>query len=126
MATTPNLKIEIPDPSGVPSRENWVEKPLRSVDAKVHAAIVALSKRVKSGAETINSVEGTVVEKTIIFGTPFESTPRLSVIPSVQQPQVVQFGLGPVTNTQAVVRVHRTIGSGAVAFHWTATDLGNS
>lgn len=55
MGTTPNLGIEYPDPSGVPSRKSWVEDPMKSADAKVQAALDALFKR---GRTPVNIASG--------------------------------------------------------------------
>lgn len=56
MGTTANLGIVYPDPSGVPSRLNWVENPIKSVDAQVAAYVTAqLNNLMRSGSSTVTA-----------------------------------------------------------------------
>jgi len=56
MGTTTNLGIVFPDPSAVPSRLNWVENPIKSVDEKVAAYVTAqLNNLMRSGSSTITT-----------------------------------------------------------------------
>lgn len=126
MGDTPNLQIQYPDEAGVPSRKAWVEDPIKSVDAQVHAALTALAKRTKSGVVPVATVGGSVVETTVHFGTPFASVPRFVALPITTSPQLLSISRGPITASSATFRVYRTSGSGSVSFDWVATDLGNS
>lgn len=75
MPVTPNLGIEYPDGSGVPSRENWVENPIKSVDTQVAAYVKA---HTKSGTTTVPASGSTTRTLTVTFpGGPFASTPRV-------------------------------------------------
>lgn len=132
MGTTANLGIEIPDPSVTPSRENWIEKPIESVDEKVQAALVALSKRVKSG-----SVSGTIptgqtyVDVSVAFTTPFSSTPDVAGALRSTTTAAYQAVIQSQSATGFTVRLMRPTGASTSSpaglnYNWVASDLGNS
>lgn len=127
MGTTTNLGIVYPDSSGVPSRENWVENPLKSVDAKV---VEYLRKRVKSGDSSGTIAIGQVsVDVTINFTTGFASTP--SVTPTPRTTSAYAATLLTKSATSFTVRLFRPTGAATsaaatVPFDWTASDLGNA
>lgn len=125
MPTTPNLGIEIPDPSGVPSRKTWVEDPMMSADAKVQAALTALAKRHKSGNATFTAASGTTTSHPVTFVTPFAAAPRVTVDLITATPQGIDVSYGNRTTTGFTIYVYRATGTGTVGVSWTATDLGN-
>lgn len=127
MGTTTNLGIEYPDPSGVPSREDWVERPIKSVDEKV---VAYLRKRVKGGSSSGTiPVGASSVDVTVDFDTPFASVP--SVTASAGTSTNYQANVMTVTVAAVTIKLIRptgaaTTGTATVPFSWTATDLGNS
>lgn len=127
MGVTANLEIEYPDESGVPSRESWVENPIKSVDAKV---VAYLRKRVKSGSSSGTIAIGqSTVDAVITFTTPFATAP--SVTASAGTTTNYQANVFAVTASTVTLRLMRPAGSATTAtatvpFTWIATDLGNA
>lgn len=76
---TPNFGLYVPDPSAVPSRENWVELPILSVDtalAEIMAALGLAGQRVQHGTFTI-AVGTSNADQTVTFANPFAGAPRV-------------------------------------------------
>ena len=125
MGTTPNLKIVYPDPSAVPSRKSWIEDPMLSVDAKVSAALTALSMRTKSGTVGGNVTANVTAQFPVLFGTAFGTAPAVTVAPATSAPESIQCSVGNISATGFTVYVRRSV-TGTVSVRWVATDLGNS
>lgn len=128
MGTTTNLGIVYPDQSGVPSRQAWVEDPIKSVDAKV---VAYLAKRFKSGDSSGTIPAGQVTfDVTIAFGSGgFANTP--SVTPVARTTSAYSATLLTRSTTGFTVRLHRPSGASTaspatVPFDWTASDMGNA
>jgi len=81
--TTPNLGIQYPDGSATPSRKNWVEDPIVSVDTQVQALLTAMGlagKRIESGVVTV-PVSGTpsTGQVNVTFSQPFSGNPVIII-----------------------------------------------
>lgn len=132
MGTTTNLGIEYPDPSGVPSRQSWVEDPIKSVDEKV---VEYLHKRVKGG--TIGVSVTSLAQGTgdgpfaVTFATPFDSTPSV-VVSSMSAPAGSSYLVPRVVGATAsgfnvyVYNVGPAAATASLTVGWHATDLGDS
>lgn len=127
MGTTANLGIEYPDPSGVPSRQSWIEDPIKSVDAKV---VAYLGKRVKGGSSSGTIEIGQAsVDVVVTFNTPFATAPDATAsagTTSNYQANVISRSTASITVKLMRPFNAATTAAATVPFTWTATDLGNS
>jgi hypothetical protein len=76
---TPNYGFYIPDPSAVPSRKNWVEDPIMSVDtalAGVMSALGLTGQKVQHGTFVLG-VGTTAADQAVTFAVPFSGAPRV-------------------------------------------------
>ena len=127
MGVTPNLGIQYPDASGVPSRKSWVEDPLKSVDAQV---VAYLAKRWKSGEGSVTIPVGQAFQDvSVTFGSAFASAPRAFAIPRTTD--AYRATTRVKSTTGATFRIFRPAGApttaaATVPFDWEATDMGNA
>ena len=95
---------------------------IRPLEDLLNDVVAAVNARVQSGYDTIATVDGTTVAKTITFPVAFSSAPQVTLTPFTAIPDNIRMSKLSVSTTQVVVEMFRKAGSGSgdVNFDWIA------